>query len=68
MRAVLDLPVSVTCTICAAGTEIPADKFSSDGGSFYCVGGRHDFSISPEEALEVTRRHCELLTQIGKSN
>jgi hypothetical protein len=68
VRTVLDLPVSVICTICAADVEVSGDKFSSDGGSFYCATGRHDFSMSPEKALEATRRHCELLTQIGKSN
>lgn len=67
-RTIFDIPVTVTCTVCRAKVEVPADRFSSDGGTYVCKVGHHEFPLGPSEAMEAARQHAELLNGIKRAN
>jgi hypothetical protein len=62
------IPVSVSCTVCGSKTKVPANKFSSSGGTYSCDAGRHGFQLSPEAALEAFAAHSEFLGRIVRRN
>ncbi len=66
-KDLFDIPVSIRCTICGKEAKIPYSNFSSQGGTYTCKLGGHDFILPVEAAFEALRSHGSRIDAIRRT-